>query len=249
MLERNVGTSSHQRAHSFIEGLESKPWHDPKSFAWASELSANWREIAEELHTAIAQPDLEQQGNNVWAPPVVDEAKAYGPDWRTLVLQDRQWDQVNGKIFPSTVGRLQAAAVPSVEAFFARQGKGGTGIALHTDDCNFILTAHLTLDVPSEEEACWIEVAGERRYYDEPGKLLVFDTSFFHRTRNESPNRDRTVLLIRFWHPGLTVAECEALGFLFESISNPSLAKTIVDKQQMKKVSKRKRSGQGFGNK
>ncbi len=134
-------------------------------------------------------------------------------------------------------------------AFFARQAKGGTGIELHTDDCNFILTAHLLLDVPPESESCWIEVAGERRYYDEPGKLLIFDTSYFHRTRNESPSQDRTVLLIRFWHPGLTTVERCALRFLFEAISNPSLAKTVLDNRRMERVARRERGGRGFGKK
>jgi hypothetical protein len=32
-------------------------------------------------------PALEQTGNNVWIGAVVAEGAAYGPDWKTLVLQ------------------------------------------------------------------------------------------------------------------------------------------------------------------
>lgn len=42
-----------------------------------------------------------------------------------------------------------------MEAFFAKQAPK-TGIAPHSDGCNFILTAHLGLDVP--EGKCWIKV-------------------------------------------------------------------------------------------
>jgi hypothetical protein len=170
-------------------------------------------------------PGNRARGTNVWSPAARPEATAYGPDWRTLVLQDREWDPVNAAIFPVTSALLQEGNledpehVPSVEAFFARQAPS-TGIALHTDDCNFILTMHLALDAP--ERQSWIQVAGERRYW-ENGRALIFDTSFFHSTMNESASEDRVVLLIRFWHPQLTLIEREALGFIFRAIQNPSI--------------------------
>lgn len=55
------------------------------------------------------------------------------------------------------------------------------------------------------KEGCWIEVGGERRSWEE-GKALILDTTFEHSTGNES-DEDRFVLIIDFWHPGLTMEE------------------------------------------
>lgn len=220
-LEHDINTPRHQRAASFIQGLEAHPFYDDFDtlFPWVNHLEANWTVIRDELIRVTGLQNLAQIGNNIWAPPVVEAANAYGPDWRTLVLQDRDWDPVNSKLFPETTRLLRDANlhIPSVEAFFARQSPD-TGIKLHTDDCNFILTVHLALSVPPEQS--WIEVAGERRYW-ENGKALVFNTSFFHRTMNESKHQERHVLLIRFWHPQLTQTERDALNFLFQVIDNP----------------------------
>lgn len=220
-LEDGQGTERHQRASSFVRGLDSTPFCEDidTNYKWVRHLETNWETIAKELKQITVQKDIEEKGNNIWAPPVVEAANAYGPDWRTLVLQDREWDPINTKLFPKTTAILKDkdANVPSVEAFFARQAPD-TGIKLHTDDCNFILTMHLALSAPKQQS--WIEVAGERRYW-ENGKGLVFNTSFFHRTMNESKDEERLVLLVRFWHPQLTQDERDALSFLFQAIDDP----------------------------
>jgi aspartyl/asparaginyl beta-hydroxylase (cupin superfamily) len=221
-LETGIGTPRHRRAHSFIEDLDAKPFHDTAEFPWVKYLEDNWVTIADELKRVEGDPVTLEKGTNVWVAAARQEATSYGPDWRTLVLQDRTWDPMNAKLFPQTTALLRnadVAPVPSVEAFFARQAPD-TGITLHTDDCNFILTMHLSLDVPDNES--WIEVGGERRYW-ENSKALVFDTSFYHQTMNESKTKTRTVLLIRFWHPMLSVAERDAVSFLFSAIEDPSL--------------------------
>ncbi len=243
-LEEGANTKSHQRAHSFIEGLSATPFHDREQHPWAMHLEENWEKIASELREMTAREELLRKGTNVWAKPVVEEANAYGPDWRTLVLQDRDWDPVNSKLFPVTSALLrdEQIGVPSVEAFFARQSPS-SGIKLHTDDCNFILTMHLGLDVPKEQS--WIEVGGERRYW-ENGKCLIFDTSFFHQTMNESESRDRTVLLIRFWHPELTMVERKALQFLFRAIENPANIESVMKAREQLRDQRRQKAAQGM---
>lgn len=79
----------------------------------------------------------------------------------------------------STPRGLQA---PTVEVFFAKQA-AKTGIQSHSDGCNFILTAHLGLDVP--EGKCWIKVGDEKREWKN-GKAMAFDTHYYHET-GESP--------------------------------------------------------------
>lgn len=239
-LEHGKGTPAHQRAHSFIEGLSAQPFHTIEDHPWTRHLEENWTAIAEELRAATGSRQLIEQGTNVWARPVVEAANAYGPDWRTLVLQDREWDAANCGIFPVTAGLLRddKFGAPCVEAFFARQAPT-SGIKLHTDDCNFVLTMHLGLDVPDKQ--AWIEVGGERRYW-ENGKCMVFDTSFFHRTMNESTDADRTVLLLRFWHPELTIVERKALQFLFKAIEDPQSVSSVLSASDRKREERQQRS-------
>jgi len=49
--------------------------------------------------------------------------------------------------------------------------------------------------------------------------VLVFDTSFTHETWNDG-DTDRYVLLIRFWHPGLSRKEVRALEIVFRAIED-----------------------------
>ncbi|CAN8073008.1 unnamed protein product [Agarophyton chilense] len=256
-LEFGYGTPRHQKATSFIEGLDAKPFYDDftsdeSSLKWVGHLEQNWETIAHELRTVSSEKDIESRGNNIWVPPVVEAATTYGPDWRTLVLQDRVWDPINSKLFPKTVKILrdEKAKIPSVEAFFAKQAPK-TGIKLHTDFCNFLLTMHLGLDTP--ERKSWIEVGGERRYWQN-GKALVFNTSFFHETMNESDDQERRVLLIRFWHPELTQVERQSLNLLFALIDNPDSPATQKAEAQLREESMRGKvknrnsrpSGRGF---
>lgn len=228
VYEVNQDNQLHQRATSYVSGLDSSPFVDDFTgdLQWVSYLEGNWEAIAEELARVTAEEGIEEKGTNIWAPPVVDAANAYGPDWRTLVLKDRIWDPVNTKLFPETTRILQdkKAQIPAVEAFFARQSPK-TGIKLHTDDCNFIMTMHMGLSVP--DGSSWIEVGGERRYW-ENGKGIVFNTSYFHQTMNESEQMDRNVLLIRFWHPQLTAVERKALSFLFDVIDDPEYHPAVI---------------------
>lgn len=216
-----------QEANSFIEGIGAKPWHDTADFPWCARLEENYETIRDELRAALTaegSEKLAKDGNNAWVPAVNQDALAYGPDWRTLVLQDRSWDEQNTKLFPKTTAILRestgdaASDVPSVEAFFARQSPG-TGISPHTDFCNFILTAHLGLEIP--EGDCWIQVGNEKRSW-ENGKTMVFDTSFMHSTANDGET-DRYVLLLRVWHPELTAVERDALSFVFRAVEDPDI--------------------------
>lgn len=218
---RYIATKGEQRASSYIDGLSAIPYHDVHNgqFTWLEKLEHESERIKCELNLALANPELSSMGNSIWAPAARDDAVAYGPNWRTLVLQDRcQWEEVNCRLFPITTEILKAANCPSVEVFFARQPPN-TGIKPHTDNTNFILTAHLGIDVP--EQLAWMQV-GEFKKYWANGEGLVADTSFIHSTANESNDKDRYVLIVRFWHPELRDVERQALQFLFEALDNPS---------------------------
>lgn len=225
-LHINAGRPNEQRAESHLVGLDAIPFHEgalrESAHPWAAGLEAHWTDVREELAAALAADQLE------WAAACREEATAYGPEWSTLVLQDRTWHAGNVARFPKTVALLTGGLdgvppVPTVEVFFARQAPG-SGIAAHTDGCNFILTSHLAL--MAEPDKAYIDVGGERRFWEE-GKVMVFDTSYVHSTMNTSED-SRYVLLLRLWHPGVTEVEREALGWIFAALEDPALVDEVL---------------------
>lgn len=225
-LHVNAGEPNEQRAESHLVGLEAIPFHEgalrERAHPWAAGLEAHWTDVRDELAAALAADQLE------WAAACREEATAYGPQWSTLVLQDRTWHAGNVARFPKTVALLRGDVdgvppVPTVEAFFARQA-AGSGIAPHTDGCNFILTSHLAL--MAEPGKAYIDVGGERRYWAE-GEVMVFDTSYVHSTMNTGAD-SRYVLLLRLWHPDVTPVEREALGWIFAALEDPALVDAVL---------------------
>jgi len=169
-------------------------------------------------------------------------------------LARSEWSDVNSAIFPVTSRLVRdVAKAPSLECFFARQAPG-SGIAEHTDGCNFVMTAHLGLFVPpGGADACWLQVGNERRGWKER-QGLVFDTSFMHSTWNASPDVERLVLLIRFWHPQLSEAERIATQWLFDASDDSSAeglaAASRVAERRLRELVKAKPApvkAKGFG--
>lgn len=243
------GDEGPQEAHSYVRGLQASPWHDPSEHAWARALAAEWETPARELRASLdpAQADkLRQRGYRVWAPAAREEGAAYGEDWRTLVLMDRgSWDEANAAMFPETVELIKRAGVPAQEVFFAKQ-PAGTGIAPHTDGCNFVMTSHLGLDVPHEDERCWMRVGKDKRPWANGG-ILMCDTSFEHETYNDAET-DRYVLLIRHWHHDLTKTERKALQWIFDALADASMPPGKVKvRKATNSAAKAKAKRKGFG--
>jgi len=212
-----------QQSNSYIQGLSVQLFHDARRYPWAQHLEREWSTVREEFLSMLRGDELERRGNNVWVglADVRDTGtSAYGPEWRTLGLQDRGvWDPVNTKLFPKTTALLHESGTPCVEAFFAKM-PAGSKISPHSDGCNFHLTAHLGIDVPEGE--CWLQVGNERREWRN-GEVMLFDTSVLHRASNEAVT-DRYVLMMRVWHPELTPVEVDALSWIFRCLDEPELA-------------------------
>ena len=223
-----------QRAGSYMEGLTAVAFPDMHSgqYEWLKKVEENAHVIQKEFASAMKDPgSMMVRGNRVWAKAARDEAVAYGPNWRTLVLQDRGiWEESNIKIFPRTHKLMVDIEAPTLEVFFARQD-AKTGIASHTDNSNFIQTTHLGVDVPEGE--CWIKVGEHTRNWMN-GKIIICDTSFMHETSNDS-EKDRYVLIMRHWHPEVTEVEKVANQFLFEALDDGSSAGVAAAKKQAQK--------------
>jgi len=99
--------------------------------------------------------------------------------------------------------------------------------------------------------ACWLKVGSAEPRGWEEGKGMVFDTSFTHSTWNASPDEERLVLLIRFWHPQLSEAERVATLWLFAAADDSSKAALAeaskLAEKRLKLLQSPKASGKGFG--
>lgn len=222
-----------QSADCFVDGLKATSFHDSNDFTWTKKLEENYKVILQELVNYEKRDNLPKttsSGMDEWLPPRDSEGSAYGPEWKTLGLQDRSvWDDNRLVEFSQTAKILQESEVPSCEVFFAKQGPR-SGIQPHSDKNNFIITCHLALDVPEDE--CWITV-GNTKYYWKNGKVVIFDTSITHSTENSS-DKTRYVLLIRFWHPDLTAVEIDAFKFIFEYLDYAAAGDEGVELFEMK---------------
>jgi aspartyl/asparaginyl beta-hydroxylase (cupin superfamily) len=250
----------YQTADCYVDGLRAVPFYDVTEFSWAKSLENKWETIKEELvayeakrrgkdvkrksKTKLMETDYIQQivptgdgeeGDGNWLGPRDTSGTDYGPEWKTLGLQDRSvWAPEMTNEFPKTMQILKSAKVPSCEVFFAKQG-AKSGLKPHSDKNNFIMTCHLGLDIPSsadkEDEACYITV-GNEEYHWKNGETCIFDTSIFHSTENQS-DRIRYVLLIRFWHPDLTELEIRAFKFIFEYLDAAALGDDALQSFEM----------------
>jgi hypothetical protein len=220
---REAGSDMYQECHSYVPGLQITPFWDPKEFEWAEYLESKYPQLRKEfLAVNKDMQNLKEQGNNIWAGALTDDAAAYGQGWTTLVLMNRgRWDPVNVNLFPKTAKAVYESGVPATEVFFAKLD-GPSDIKKHTDFTNFVLTSHLALDIPySGENKCRISVGDETNEWIN-GNVMVFDTSLLHDAVNES-DKTRYILMLRLWHPSLTPVEREALQFTFDCLETPEL--------------------------
>ncbi|KAG7370292.1 aspartyl/asparaginyl beta-hydroxylase-like dioxygenase [Nitzschia inconspicua] len=257
----------HEPSEEHVDGLTAKPFwdtttttkeEDAELFPWAAKLEEQASIIVEEFEAKL-QRDQEKlfSADSVWQNQVM------GNGWSAIRLQRLgTWNSETCQEFPRTYQLLKDLNIPLAVrgVCFAKQAPG-SGVQPHSDGRNFILTSHLGIQVPKEnqEEAeeegkngssplCWIQVGNERRTW-QVGKLLTLDTSFVHSTGNDS-TEDRHVLILDFWHPELTEAERAALTFIydlrnkFESGQVPfRKPKQILEEEQQQKQN----AGGGFG--
>jgi aspartate beta-hydroxylase len=195
------GPGGRRYAPGYITGLEpALPFHDTGAYPWCAHLERHWKAIWQELQGCLEDESL-------WTPGAYQTSnEAYGKDWKIMgVFTADRWQDERRFAVTTRVLKQLEGVVPS-EVFFARMPPR-TSIAPHSDNLNYILTSHLPLDL--EEGSCSITVGNEERYWKH-GSMLVLDTCFIHSTKNES-GRPRYIMVLRFWHPGLSDEERRAI--------------------------------------
>ncbi len=201
-FDRYIDTFAHEggdRLRRHYPGLESRPWHDPADFPLARYLEANFEAVREEilaLDPAEFHPEaesIERTGN-----------------WDVLFFYDRgRRVKENCDACPVLLQGIDTYHAMRTIAglIYVSRLRGGTHIASHRGPTNFRLRCHLGIEVP--EGDCAIRVGGETRSWQE-GHCVVLDDHFEHEAWNHT-ERDRLVLVVDIWHPGLTPSEVELL--------------------------------------
>jgi aspartyl/asparaginyl beta-hydroxylase (cupin superfamily) len=227
------GTQSYQLCHSYVPGLTVQEFWNTQEYSWCRTLQSKYTLIRDEFRAVTADRDrLIQNGNNVWASALDDAVvQAYGDGWSTLVLMNRGvWDPVNVQLFPATAQAL--AEVPAVEVFFASM-QPHSRIAPHSDFTNFVLTSHLAIDIPySGEGKCRLTVGEEERQWIN-GQVTLFDTSIMHDAVNES-DQTRYILMMRVWHPDLSLEERQALQWIYDALECPEIVTARTEEERSK---------------
>merc|ERR1712110_1218189 len=165
-------------APGYVAGLTPiTPFHDPNALPWCAELKRHWKQIRTELRSRLDADD------GLWKAGAYEASNAaYGPDWKIIEVftEDRWKDEDKWKTTRGVISRLPG--VKPFEVFFARMTPRST-IAAHSDNLNYILTSHLSLELEPGKSS--ITVGNSERQWVE-GEMLVFDTSYIHSCKNDS---------------------------------------------------------------
>ena len=91
-----------------------------------------------------------------------------------------------------------------------------TALDKHFGPTNIKLRCQLPLLLPESNEACFIRVGGEIKFWKE-GEVIIFDDTYEHEACNLSDIHDRAVLIFDVWHPDLSLDERKSIEKLFEN--------------------------------
>lgn len=168
---------------------------DPGAFPWAATLEAGWRDMRAELDALLQDRERLPRFQDV-----SEEQRSITSDdgWRVFVLRVfGHAVERNARRCPRTSALLDS--VPGLRNAMFSILAPGKHIPPHRGVYAGLLRYHLALKVPPDAQACRIFVGGEERAWEE-GRTLVFDDSFEHSVRNDTP-QERVVLFADFVRP------------------------------------------------
>jgi len=208
-----VESPSGQRPDLFrFPGLTARPWYEPGEFPWVPILERGWTEVRAEVDALLARP-------GAFRPFLDGEGAAYREEKFALGERRDSWtvcdllSEEGARVCPRSLEPGGQALDEPMLAQFSLL-RPGAHLPAHCGLANFLLTVHLGIHVPP---GCAIRVGSETRSWTEGG-CLVFDDSFEHEVWQRG-ERDRIVLIARFWHPDLTPVEIDALTDVLQDVA------------------------------
>ncbi|MGE0385736.1 MAG: aspartyl/asparaginyl beta-hydroxylase domain-containing protein [Gammaproteobacteria bacterium] len=197
------------------------PVFDNARFPWSAELLANWEAIRDE-----AQAVLRHRAE-------IPALRAVSPDHDRIAIDDK-WQSYfiwgygykageNAARCPVTT-RIVERIPGLISAFFSIHAPG-THIPRHYGVTKGMLTCHLALQVPRDFQRCRIEIDG-REYPWTAGGCLIFDDTYWHEVRNDTPD-DRVILLVQFERPLRQPGKAISDGFLWLARHSPFIQTSL----------------------
>jgi hypothetical protein len=159
-------------------------FYDPESLPWTALLRREAGNIRDELIRYLGR------GGRFQPHFVPDRVRLDG--WRGIrLVTARRPYRAAWEAFPHTVEVLRQ--IPDLVTASFNILEPGASLPAHHGDTNLFYRAHLGLFVPGSLDRCGIEVAGERRGWEE-GKVLVFNDAYLHHVWNFT-DRPRIILI------------------------------------------------------
>eukprot|EP00347_Sterkiella_histriomuscorum_P006369 403353023 len=208
----------------YFPGISSKPWYDAKEFPFTKYLEENYKTIREEYQQKSQQIEKEAQ-----------EGFEVDPFHRTKegvclkfpFIRNGHYNQQFQKMMPKTNEILLELTkrgdgpminVPLSSSYVSIM-KPVTALNNHYGPSNIRLRVHLPLVLPDNDEACFIRVGGQVKFWKE-GEVIVFDDTYEHESCNLSDIHDRALLIFDIWHPEITPQERHAIIEMFKHTKN-----------------------------
>jgi len=209
----------------FIPGVPSRPFYDPKDFAFTNILEDNYPIIKDELMQLLAKDATGFQG-------YVSEGNMRLAGWNTFnfFFLGKKFEE-NCALCPKTTAILESLPRFEKDHIMFSALNPHARIAPHTGPMNGILRAHLGLVVP---QGCYIRVGDQEHSWQE-GKVMVFDDSFEHEVWNHS-EQVRIVLFLNFWHPCFSEQEIKVLERYRTAYERGPVAQLHADIQAAKRT-------------
>lgn len=172
-----------------------KVYFDPGDLPWLPALEGEWRAAREELDSVLRERERI---------PAFQEVSHE----QSTITRDQGWKVFVFRVFGRPVERNCArcprtaellARIPGLRNAMFSILAPGKEIPPHRGVYAGLLRYHLALKVPARALDCHISVDGHKRHWRE-GASLVFDDSFVHSVRNDTPE-ERVVLFADFVRP------------------------------------------------
>ena len=195
--------------------MGTTPVLDNDEFPWVSNLEAAYPAIRDELTVLLEHPERIPTFHQI-SP---DQARiSKGDNWKVFAFHAYGHRiEENRALCPETSAAIDQ--VPGLQNAWFSILAPGYHIPPHHGPTRAVVRLHLGLQVPQNAEACWIRVDQEIRHWEE-GKCLVFDDTYEHEVKNETPDR-RVVLFLDFDRPMDTVGTwCNRMLVFLIRISN-----------------------------
>jgi beta-hydroxylase len=175
--------------------VSNDPVLDSAEFPFLKPFEEHWQEIHGELMKILeykeSVPAFEEVSSD-------QKRIAKGQQWRTFILYGFGAKlQKNCAHAPVTTRLLEH--VPTLQTAWFSILEPGYHITAHRGVTKGILRAHLGLVVPDDRENCYMRVEDQKCPWEQ-GKLIVFDDTYDHEVRNDTPQQ-RVVLLFDFVRP------------------------------------------------